>query len=172
MAVPGFSSPAVALLFCKQYIMKKIFLLFSIAAILLFCSSRVSAQDYRFAMGLRLGNSTPTISSSVTGKYFVTDKNAIEGLISFGSKFGLGALLEIHRKLDVEGLSWFYGAGAYVGFADNNAYVGPQGVTGLDYKFAKVPLNLSLDWKPELDIVPAINFVPDAFAFSIRFTLK
>jgi hypothetical protein len=39
-----------------------------------------------------------------------------------------------------------------------------------DYKFTNIPLNLSLDWKPELDIIPDINFVLDAFALSARFT--
>ncbi len=140
--------------------------------VLIFSAGKVSAQDYRFALGLRLSNSTPTLNNSISGKYFVTDKNAVEGLIAFGSRFGIGALLEIHKKFDVEGLSWFYGGGAYLGFENKNAYVGPTGIAGLDYKFATVPINLSLDWKPELDIVPAINFVPDAFALSVRFTLK
>jgi hypothetical protein len=139
---------------------------------LLSCAAKVSAQDYRFALGLRLSNSTPTLNNSVSGKYFVTDKSAVEGLIAFGSRFGIGALLEIHKPFEVEGLTWFYGGGAYVGFEDKNAFVGPTGIVGLDYKFKTVPINLSLDWKPELDIVPAVNFVPDAFALSVRFTLK
>jgi hypothetical protein len=42
----------------------------------------------------------------------------------------------------------------------------------MDYKFKDAPINLSLDWKPELDISPAINFVSDAFALSVRFVLK
>ena len=136
------------------------------------CAGKVSAQDYRFALGLRLSNSIPTLNNSISGKYFVTDKTAVEGLVAFGSRFGLGALLEIHKPFEVEGLTWFYGGGAYLGFQDKNAYVGPTGIVGLDYKFKAVPINLSLDWKPELDIIPAINFVPDAFALSVRFTLK
>jgi len=40
----------------------------------------------------------------------------------------------------------------------------------MDYKFPNAPINLSLDWKPELDLSPAINFVPGAFAVSIRYT--
>jgi hypothetical protein len=132
-----------------------------------------SAQDYRFAMGIRLSNNVPTLSSSFTGKYFVTDKNAIEGIIAFGNRFGLGALLEHHRPFStVEGLSWFFGAGGYVGWEDSDTYLGPTGVLGLDYKFPSVPLNLSIDWKPELDILPAVNFVPEAFAVSIRFVIK
>lgn len=128
------------------------------------------AQDYRAAVGLRLSTSAPTLNNAVSVKYFATDKTAIEGIVSFGSRFGLGGLLEIHNPLKVDGLRWFYGAGAYVGFEHGDTYLGPTGIIGLDYKFPNAPVNASLDWKPELDIIPDINFVPDAFAFSIRFT--
>ena len=135
--------------------------------------STASAQDYRLALGVRLSNNVPTLSSSITGKYFVTDRNAIEGLVSFGNRFGIGALLELHRPFStVEGLSWFFGGGGYVGFENDDTYLGPTGVIGLDYKFPTVPVNLAIDWKPELDILPAVNFVPEAFAVSIRFTIK
>lgn len=136
-------------------------------------NQKASAQDYRLALGVRLSNNVPTLSSSITGKYFVTDKNAIEGLVSFGNRFGIGALLELHRPFTtVEGLSWFFGGGGYVGWEDSDTYLGPTGVIGLDYKFPAVPVNLSIDWKPELDILPAVNFVPEAFSVSIRFTIK
>ena len=45
-----------------------------------------------------------------------------------------------------------------------------MGVLGLDYKFANIPLNLSLDWKPELNLVTDINFEPAAVGFTARFT--
>lgn len=136
-------------------------------------ATRSYAQDYRLALGLRLSNSSPTLNNSITGKYFVTDRNAVEGLVSFGSRFGVGALLEIHKPFqNAGGLNWFYGGGAYVGFGGGDTYLGPTGILGLDYKFPKVPLNLSLDWKPELDIIPSINFVPDAFALSARFAFR
>jgi hypothetical protein len=128
--------------------------------------------NYRLGLGIRLSNAIPTISSAITGKYFVTDRSAVEGLLSFGSRFGLGALLELHKPTNIEGLKWFYGGGAYVGFENGDTYLGPTGILGIDYKFTNVPINLSLDWKPELDLLPEINFVPDAFALSVRFTLK
>lgn len=130
------------------------------------------AQDYKFAAGIRLSNSTPTLNNSASIKYFVTETSAIEGLVSFGSRFGLGGLLEIHKPLNQSGLRWFYGGGAYVGFEGGSTYLGPTGIVGLDYKFPNIPLNLSLDWKPELDILPKIRFVPDAFALSARFAFK
>src|SRR5574343_951985 len=130
------------------------------------------AQDYKFAAGIRLSNSTPTLNNSASIKYFVTETSAIEGLVSFGSRFGLGGLLEIHKPLNQSGLRWFYGGGAYVGFEGGSTYLGPTGIVGLDYKFPNIPLNISLDWKPELDILPKIRFVPDAFALSARFAFK
>lgn len=130
----------------------------------------VSAQDYKVALGVRLSNATPTLSNAVTIKYHMTQQHALEGIISFGTRFGLGALYELHKPTTVQGLNWFYGGGAYVGFQDGNTYLGPTGIVGLDYKFPGIPVNLSLDWKPELDIIPDINFVPDAFGFSARFT--
>ena len=138
----------------------------------LFSATSLKAQDYRFALGVRLSNSSPTLNNSISGKYFITDKSAVEGLVSFGSRFGMGALLEIHKPLNVEGLRWYYGAGAYVGFESGDTYLGPTGAIGLDYKFKTAPINLSLDWKPELDIIPDINFVPDAFGLTVRFTFK
>lgn len=139
--------------------------------LLVFIAGSCTAQDYRYALGVRLSNSSPTINNSVTGKFFITPTTAVEGLVSFGSRFGVGALLEMHKPFSTAGLSWFYGVGAYAGF-DSETYVGPTGNIGLDYKFAGIPLNLSLDWKPELDIVPRIRFVPDAFAISARFTFS
>jgi hypothetical protein len=133
--------------------------------------NRLSAQDYKVAIGVRFSSAAPTLSNSVTVKYFMNERDAIEGLLSFGTRFGIGGLYERHQLIGATpAFTWFYGAGAYLGFQNNNAYVGPTGVVGLDYKFKNAPLNLSLDWKPELDIIPAINFVPDAFGFSVRFT--
>jgi hypothetical protein len=130
-------------------------------------------QDYKIGLGIRLSSPSPTLSNSVSVKYFMPAGNAIEGLISFGTHFGIGGLYEIHKALNATpGLKWFYGGGAYVGFEGHETFLGPTGVVGLDYKFDRIPLNLSLDWKPELDILPRINFIPDAFAVTARFTIQ
>lgn len=133
--------------------------------------NHLSAQDYKVAIGIRLSSASPTLSNSVTAKYFMNERDALEGLVSFGTRFGIGGLYERHQLVGATpALNWFYGVGGYLGFQDRNTYLGPTGIVGLDYKFNNAPLNLSLDWKPELDIIPAINFVPSAFAFSARFT--
>jgi hypothetical protein len=145
----------------------------SLTLVLIFVASSfftASAQDYKVGVGIRLSTASPTLSNAVTVKYNMTQQHSLEGIISFGSRFGIGALYEINKMTTVQGLNWFYGGGAYVGFESGNTYLGPTGIIGLDYKFPNVPLNLSLDWKPELDFIPSINFVPDAFGFSARFT--
>ncbi|WP_207510916.1 hypothetical protein [Longitalea luteola] len=152
--------------------MKRVSITLPVILCCMFICQRAAAQDYRFAAGIRLSNSSPTLSSAISGKFFATDKTAIEGIVAWGNRFGIGALLEIHNKFNTPGLSWFYGGGAYVGFQDGDTYLGPTGIVGLDYKFTNAPVNLSLDWKPELDFLPDINFVPDAFAFTIRFVIK
>jgi len=144
--------------------------------------NRVSAQDYKFAMGVRFSSAAPTLSNSVSVKYFMDETRALEGLISFGDRFGIGALYEKHQLIGgTPAFTWFYGAGGYLGFEtvtdvnhvqSHKTFLGPTGIVGLDYKFQNAPLNLSLDWKPELDIIPKINFVPDAFALTARFTFK
>ena len=155
--------------------MKKSFL-FAIAAILI-SATQLKAQDYKTALGLRLSSRGPAVNNSLTFKTFVNPKLAIEGLFTFDNKTAIGALFEIHNDIpSTDGLKWFYGAGAYLGFDSDKthtdrALMGGQGVVGLDYKFANLPLNISLDWKPELNIIDNINFEPAAVGFSIRFTL-
>lgn len=140
----------------------------------------VSAQDYKTALGVRLSSSAAMVNNSVSFKQFISDKTAIEALFSFGDPLALGAILEFHKPLSSAGLSYYYGAGGYISFikttnvatgkTSTDPNFGAQGVIGLDYKFTNVPLNLSLDWKPELNIVSDINFEPAAIGFTARFT--
>jgi hypothetical protein len=140
----------------------------------------VSAQDYKTGLGVRLSSSNAMQSNSISIKHFINQKTAIEGLFTFGDPLALGALIEFHKPLAAAGLTYFYGAGGYIGFekkvnpttqkTNTNANFGAQGIIGLDYKFNNVPLNLSLDWKPELNIVSDINFEPAAIGFTARFT--
>jgi hypothetical protein len=140
----------------------------------------VSAQEYKTALGIRLSSSPAMVNNSITFKHFLNEKSAIEGLFSFGDPLAIGALYELHKPFSTPGLQWFYGAGGYLAFGkqynvskamdENKTYFGGQGIVGLDYKFANIPIDLSLDWKPELNIVPNINFEPAAIGFSARFT--
>jgi hypothetical protein len=124
--------------------MKKLLLLFLVT---ISVSLAVNAQDngYKNALGVRLGSSVPAIKSGITYKHFL-NQNAIEGILSFGDGVGICGLYEIHKPLSA---------------AEN---------LQLDYKFAQIPLNLTLDWKPELNIVSKVGFESSGIGFSARFT--
>jgi len=148
--------------------MNRKYLLATIIALTTFTLAQ--AQDYKTGVGIRFSSNDAAINNSISVKHFISGTTAIEGLISFGDPFAIGALIELHNGIgDVPGLAWFYGGGAYVGFSGRKN-VGAQGVLGLDYKFTNLPINLSVDWKPELNIVRQFSFEPAAVGLSARFT--
>jgi len=126
------------------------------------------AQNYKWGMGVRLTSSTATVSNAVSFKYFFNEANAFEGLVSFDPTT-IGGLYEHHRQLGVSGLQWFFGGGAYFSFDSSDDDFGAMGIIGLDYKFATVPLNLSIDWKPELTLAKDIGFEAATLGLGIRF---
>ena len=131
----------------------------------------VFGQDgsYKNAIGVRLSSSIPTVKNGITYKHFFGN-NAVEGILSFGDGTAICGLYEIHKPIAVDNLQWFIGAGGYVGFSNGTSNLGAAGIVGLDYKFANIPLNLSLDWKPELNIISKIGFAAEGVGFSARFT--
>jgi hypothetical protein len=159
--------------------MKRTILICSLITGLL-CAKLSQAQDYHSALGVRLSSAAATVNNSISFKQFISEKTAIEALFSFGDPVALGVLFEIHKPLASSGLQYYYGAGGYLGFRktynpnklrnESDPQLGGMGVIGLDYKFSGIPLNLSLDWKPELNIVSDINFEPSAIGLTARFT--
>lgn len=133
--------------------------LFTVLAFVFMFALASNAQDYKSAIGLRLGSPL-----SVSYKTFISEKGAFEGVVGFRGYTGyswinIGAYYQHHNPIgSVPGLSWYYGAGANVYFWSwDNSFVGDNststtfgisGVLGLDYKFADIPLNLSADWIP------------------------
>ena len=145
-------------------------------------ATMLSAQEYKTALGVRLSSSAAMVNNSISLKHFLNERTAIEALFSFGDPLALGGLVEVHKPLGTSGIQWLYGGGGYVGFVktydpnkdrnETDVNFGAMGIIGLDYKFANLPLNLSLDWKPELNIVSDINFEPAAIGFTVRFTFN
>ncbi len=137
----------------------------------------LSAQYYETAVGLRAGTFT-----GITAKHFFQGNQAIEGIVSFRWEgFNITGLYEVHNDaFDVSGLEWYYGFGAHLGFwngrnvrwaDDEGSYtvIGVDGIIGIEYNFAAVPINLSLDWKPAINLVGYTGFWGDGGALSIRY---
>ena len=128
--------------------MKKIINTILILSIV-FATQQATAQNYKTALGIRLSTAPAMVNNSLSVKHFINEKVAVEGLLSFGDPISFGALVEFHKPLSAEGLNYFYGGGAYLGFEKvlnvntqktvTNTNVGAMGIVGLDYKFPSFP---------------------------------
>ena len=128
------------------------------------------AQEYVNAVGVRLGANSPAISSGFTIKHFLNETEAVEGIIGIDNGLGLCALYQWHHPIDaVQHLKWYVGAGGYAAFKSSQSFIGAAGVVGLDYKFEEIPLNISLDWKPELNLISKVGFEANTVGIAARF---
>jgi hypothetical protein len=123
-----------------------------ICLLILLFGTGAFAQSYKTGLGVRFSSS-----------------DAVEGILSFDNHVALGLLLEKFHPLNQSDFSWFYGGGLYLGFT-NPVNFGAHGILGLDYKIPTLPLNVSADWKPELNFTKTFSFEPAAVGLTIRFT--
>ena len=143
--------------------MKTKYLLLIVFIGILFYSGNLTAQSYQTGLGIRFGG----LTNGITVKSFLGKSAAIEGILSVGNKnFIVTGLYEMHSSMDNSNqFAVFYGIGGHVGFFqdggtyyyhDNRLYTsstvaGIDGILGLDYKFRRAPINISMDFKPFVD---------------------
>jgi hypothetical protein len=161
--------------------MKKTFLTVSVIAVMAIFGS-LYGQSYQSAIGARLG-----VPFAASYKMFISEPGAIEIFAGFRGYPGYSwvsanALYQHHSPIkSVENLSWYVGGGAGVQFwnwknsalDDSNTSISIMGVIGLDYKFAEIPLNLSLDWMPTYFLGGYIGGFGGGYgSLSARYVLK
>ena len=137
--------------------------------------STSNAQSYNNAVGLRAAWGV-----GGTFKHFLSEKVAAEAVLNYWNRGTLGfrysrtrimVLAQVHNDLAevTEGLQWYVGGGAFVGFWGGNysryyefkqTKIGLSGVLGLDYTFAELPINISIDWMPSLTLAEGEDFPP------------
>lgn len=126
-------------------------------------STTTQAQfSYQWAVGGKLGN-----PPSVSVKVFFNDASALETLGAFGwSGAGASIFYEHHFYIGAApGLRFYLGGGGHAAYVpeygynpyaniyyQNGLYAGFDGVVGLEYVFEKIPLVLSLDVIPLLNV--------------------
>jgi hypothetical protein len=146
--------------------MKK-FSMFFLLACFLMQEHQASGQTRRMDLGIRISTVQATVNNAVSFRYFFNDRTAGEALLGF-DPWSVGGLYERFFPMGVQGLQWFAGGGAYVAFKGDNV-IGAMGVIGIDYTFPSFPINLSVDWKPELNLINNVNFQASALALGVRF---
>jgi hypothetical protein len=158
--------------------MKKVFTILCLIFIAtLAITSSSKAQGYDNASGGRFG-----AANGITFKTTLGENKMIDLIANFRSNnnynyFRITGLYEVYNKInDVQGLNWYYGIGGSIGsvkykpYNSSDLYLSVDGVLGLDYKFVDAPINLSLDWKPAIQLTPDTEFDGSGVGLSLRFT--
>ena len=158
--------------------MKKVFTILCLAFIAtLAIHSTSKAQGYDNAIGGRFG-----AANGITFKTTLGENKMLDLIANFRSNnnynyFRITGLYEVYNKInDVQGLNWYYGIGGSIGsvkykpYNSSDLYLSVDGVLGLDYKFVDAPINLSLDWKPAIQLTPDTEFDGSGVGLSLRFT--
>ena len=154
--------------------------IFTLIVVLLLSFSAAKAQYYNTSLGLRIGP-----ASGFTVKHFLKETAALEGLVYFRwDGVVITGLYELAGPaFDAQGLNWYFGGGAHIGFWDNNAppwrdedddfvALGGDLILGLEYTFEEIPLNLAIDWKPAFNLIGSQDFWADDVGLSVRFAFK
>lgn len=157
--------------------MRKIFLFL---AFQLFFTGLNAQQSYKTALGMRINGGL-----GITAKHMLNDKAAIEGILyTRWGGLNLTGIYAVHYPVFKEpGFRFYIGGGSHLGFFDGNknpwwddndqhAVWGLDGQIGLEYTFDEIPLNLSLDWKPAINILGSDDFWYGDAGISVRYTWK
>ncbi len=141
--------------------------------------SSLSAQVNKHALGLRLGgqNSYGSVELSFQGGINNTNRIEVDLGFSSGKDYSAFFLTSIyHWVWDIsQGLNVYAGPGLGVGLAnaDNNSNmsIGLGGQAGVEYDFStiKVPILLSIDFRPLWDITNNSGF-GWGIALGLRYT--
>ena len=155
-----------------------IFLLLLI--LLSFCGK---AQTYRTAGGLRLSPD----GFGLSGKQFLDRGLALESVVSVGGltlfegkSITLTGLVEYHIPFPDPQLRLFFGGGAHGGYLEHRSIYnkdegifGFDGIGGIEYLFRKAPLGLSLDFKPAINFLRDVDYLPhNNIGIAIRYLLQ
>lgn len=134
-------------------------------------SRNANSSSYKTALGVKVWD-----GGGISFKQFVNGNNAVE-LVGYFWNRGtrITGLYEIHAPISgTRGLQWYIGPGAHVGFYNtkfgDGAFIGVDGVLGLDYKFSNAPINLSIDWQPSFEFGTNRGFVGSWGGLGVRYT--
>ena len=164
---------------------KTIILTIALAVVAIFSAeAQRMDQNYTSALGIKIWGYE---EAGISYKHFLPGytNHAIEGLGYFwynGVRFT--GLYEFYFDMGAPGLKWYVGPGAHLGIyndryrdryvssGNGGALIGIDGVIGLDYKFDKAPINLSLDWQPSIEFGTTNAFQAAWGGIGVRYTIK
>ena len=127
-----------------------------------------AAQKYITAAGVRLGGG----SYGLTVQQLVARRVTVEGIAGLGEREYSGTVLgEYHFGILGPSLNYYVGAGGHLGHQkETGSFRGLDGLMGVEYKVAFLPVVLSFDFKPTIEF-GGDDYAHFPTAFSIRYVL-
>ena len=140
--------------------MKKLIILF-------FFSALTYAQEYEQAIGVRAG-----YSGGLSYRRFINAWYGGEIIAQYNRNgFQLTGLIESQQApFKADRLYLYYGGGLYAGNWDDYFALGITAIGGIEYVILNLPLSVSADWKPMLNLFKNFAVDPFDFAFTLRYT--
>lgn len=120
------------------------------------------SNSYQTAVGVR-GIGT----SGITVKHFTKASTALEGIIGFyPNAFSVTLMVEKYQQaFNTAGLNWYYGIGGHIASQSDvirnegiyrressDVGFGVDGIFGIEYKIYEIPIAISFDLKPFLEV--------------------
>ena len=139
------------------------------------------AANAQNAIGLRLGYGNEISYQTAMGaNRLELDLGSLDALL-YGYDYNFLSLTGTYQwtfGLPVDGLGWYVGPGVMAGwylskYADYGGLnIGIGGIIGVDYKFAGIPLQMSLDARPMYSVVHPkyFNGIGYSAALGVRYT--
>ncbi|MEO8820990.1 MAG: hypothetical protein ABI267_05975 [Ginsengibacter sp.] len=161
-----------------MFIKKVLVLLFSLVC---FAGAAANAQAYQTALGAKFYTGNGSIGG-VNIRHSTAENTALEGsLLFFNGGIGLEGLYEYQAPISgAEGLQYFVGGGALVGFGtgarvnnnrNNSTSFALRLTGGIDYKFADAPIDVSLGLDPFFYLAPYTSSNL-ALGIGLRYVIK
>jgi hypothetical protein len=146
--------------------MKKVLLTLVLVVI---TSLVMNAQDLSKSIGIRFG-----YGAEVSYQHPLGNANRLEADLGFnGWGLALNGVYQWVKDLSslADGVNWYYGVGAAVGIHNTYFGAGILGQIGIEYNF-NIPLQLSLDYRPGIYVLPAFHGSYDGICLSVRYRLS
>jgi hypothetical protein len=154
--------------------MKKIVLI----AVALLVATTAFSQNYKTSLGLRAGSS---VGASL--KHFINEQDALEAIVDVDIvrhdelKIRAGGFYERHFDVNVDGFALYAGAGASAGVHVSGLYskqfmISLDLIGGAEYKFNNVPIAISADWTPRVQLISNTGLKMPNFALTFRYIIK
>ena len=125
-------------------------------------------------LGIRISSWQTQTTIGITLSHHFSRGTTLEGIAEFPSGgVIISGLYEKYHSLNRSGnFCFFYGGGILIATGGNQTAAGIRGALGLCYRFKDIPIELTIDWMPAIQITPKVTAdnTLGIFGLSARFT--